>query len=117
MIRSLFNSPFPNFQNKITCFIPESTEHEMITGFLQGFIENEINMNREQTCKNTCEEYRLTRQWGCHNDTLCGVPLKNQRINKCRGTLRDCEFIGSDLEICPSVRERDDNLFSFFFFF
>lgn len=75
----------------------------MITGFLQGFVDNEINFNKEHTCKNTCEDYRITRQYGCNNDTPCGVPLKNQRINKCKGILRDCEFIGSDLEICPSI--------------
>lgn len=79
-------------------------EYEMITGFLQGFIDNEINLNEEHTCKNTCEDYRITQQYGCQNDTPCALPLKNQRINKCNGILRDCEFIGSDLEICPSVR-------------
>lgn len=75
----------------------------MITGFLQGFVDNEINMNREQTCTNTCEDYRMARQYNCHNDTLCGQTLKNPRINKCKGVIRDCEYIGSDLEICPSV--------------
>lgn len=87
----------------IACII-ESTEFEMITGFLQGFVDNEINLNHEQTCKNTCDDYKITRQFGCHNDTLCAIPLKNHRINKCKGTLRNCEFVGSDLEICPSVR-------------
>lgn len=87
-------------------FFQESTEYEMITGFLQGFVDNEINLNKEHTCKNTCEDYRITRQYGCHNDTPCGFSLKNQRISKCRGILRNCEFIGSDLEICPSVREK-----------
>lgn len=100
------------------CFsIVESTEYEMITGFLQGFVDNEINLNRENTCKNTCADYRLTRQYGCHNDTPCGLPLKNQRINKCKGILRDCEFIGSDLEICPSVRETMTSEFGFSFQF
>lgn len=75
----------------------------MITGFLQGFVDNEINLNRELTCKNTCEDYRVTRQYGCHNDTPCGFSVKNQRISKCKGILRECEYIGSDLEICPSV--------------
>lgn len=84
----------------------ESTEIEMITGFLQGFVDNEINLNREQTCKNTCDDYKIARQYGCHNDTLCAIPLKNQRINKCKGVLRNCEFVGSDLEICPSVSEK-----------
>lgn len=82
----------------------ESMEYEMITGFLQGFVDNEINLNEEHTCKNTCEDYRITHQYGCLNDTPCALPLKNQRINKCKGILRNCEFIGSDLEICPSVK-------------
>lgn len=86
-------------------------EYEMITGFLQGFVDNEINLNQEQTCKNTCEDYRLTQQYGCQNETPCALPLKNQRINKCKGILRDCEFIGSDLEICPSVRGGKEGIF------
>lgn len=81
----------------------ESTEYEMITGFLEGFVDNEINLNKEYTCKNTCEDYKITRQYGCHNDTPCGLKVKNSRIRKCKGILRDCEFIGSDIEICPSV--------------
>lgn len=84
----------------------------MITGFLQGFVDNEINLNKEQTCTNTCEDYRLTRQYGCHNDTLCGQKLKNQRINKCKGVIRDCEFVGSNLEICPSVKKHEKMIFS-----
>lgn len=75
----------------------------MITGFLEGFVDNEINLNKEFTCKNTCDDYKITRQYGCHNDTPCGLKVKNQRIRKCKGILRDCEYIGSDLEICPSV--------------
>lgn len=75
----------------------------MVTGFLQGFVDNEINLNKESTCKNTCDEYDATRQYGCHNDTVCGQSIKNQRITKCKGILRDCEYIGSDVEICPSV--------------
>lgn len=81
----------------------ESTDFEMITGFLQGFVDNEINLNAEETCQRTCSDYQLTRQFGCHNDTFCAEPLKNTRINRCRGYVRDCEFIESDVEICPSV--------------
>lgn len=75
----------------------------MVTNFLQGFVDNEINLNSENSCRSTCADYTSTQQYGCHNDTLCALPLKNTRINKCRGIVRDCEFIESNLEICPSV--------------
>lgn len=75
----------------------------MITGFLQGFIDNEINLDREPTCQRKCSDYKNTHQFSCHNDTLCGLSLKNTRLNRCKGFIRDCEFIESDVEICPSV--------------
>lgn len=100
------NSNFPVSMNPRTH--TESNDFEMITGFLQGFVDNEINLNPEETCQRTCTDYQLTRQFGCHNDTFCAQPLKNTRINRCRGYVRDCEFIESDVEICPSVRLEND---------
>lgn len=90
-----------------SCFTQlESTEFEMVTGFLQGFVENEKNLNPDNSCKNTCGDFRITRQYGCLNDTACGLSIKNQRITKCKGVLRDCEYISSNVEICPSVSNK-----------
>lgn len=75
-----------------------------MNGFLQGFVDNEINLNAEGSCSNTCADYKNTKQYGCHKDTPCAATLnKPNKINHCKGTVRECEFIESDLEICPSV--------------
>lgn len=80
-----------------------SPEYEEVTNFLQGFIDNEVNLNIDQSCTRTCFDYVETKQYGCHNDTLCGRNDVATKVNVCKGTVRDCRFIESDVEICPSV--------------
>lgn len=92
-----------NFILRFLFVLLESSEYEIITGFLQGFVDNEINFNADQSCTSTCEDYKITTQFGCHNDTPCAQTVTKSKPNICKGTIRDCEFIESDLEICPSV--------------
>lgn len=84
---------------------PVSPEYEEVTSFLQGFIDNEINLNVEQSCTGTCIDYEETKQYGCHNDTLCARDNVQAKVNVCKGTVRKCQFIEADVEICPSVRQ------------
>lgn len=81
-----------------------SPEYEEVSSFLQGFVDNEINLNIEQTCTRTCVDYEQTKQYGCHNDTLCAQGNVVAKVNQCKGTVRNCQFIEADVEICPSVR-------------
>lgn len=79
--------------------------YEEVTNFLQGYIDNEVNLNTENDCKLTCADYKLAEHKVCSNGTYCALetdePKERQRI--CRGKIVDCEFIGSDLNICESV--------------
>lgn len=88
-----------------------SPEYEEVTSFLQGFVDNEINLNAEQTCTRTCFDYGKTKQYGCHNDTLCAQNTIPSKVNVCKGTIRDCQFIDADVEVCPSVSTR--SMFNF----
>lgn len=85
-----------------------SPEYEEVTSFLQGFIDNEINLNAEQSCTGTCVDYEATRQYGCHNDTLCALDNVQSKVNECKGMVRNCQFIEADVEICPSVRKNQN---------
>lgn len=73
-----------------------------VTNFLQGYIENEINLNEENSCKRSCSDYQIAELSLCNNETLCPhIPTRDRSI--CRGRIVNCDFVGSDLNICKSV--------------
>ncbi|XP_068201294.1 uncharacterized protein [Palaemon carinicauda] len=71
------------------------------TEFLQGYIENEVDMNIAGTCKQNCAYYQDTKHMGCFQPQtqLCG------RQPSCQGSLRDCQFHEPDAWVCLSERE------------
>lgn len=69
---------------------------------MQGYIDNEINLNPEQKCSGTCAESKLTKNYGCHNDSLCAHP--NFQRTKCLGEIFDCDVIDADGSACLVVR-------------
>ncbi|XP_033148934.1 uncharacterized protein LOC108595224 [Drosophila busckii] len=70
--------------------------YEQVTRLLQGYIENEVNLNAEQSCTQTCEDYDNVRITGCYPDTFCN------KQPKCSGRLYNCRFIEADMSICMS---------------
>nr|ARK19989.1 venom protein [Ampulex compressa] len=62
----------------------------------QGYIVNEVDMNADNTCRENCAYYSYARVYGCYQNQYCA----NQR--KCNGKLLNCEYIDSDMWICPS---------------
>ncbi|KAM8720177.1 hypothetical protein ACLKA7_006253 [Drosophila subpalustris] len=75
--------------------VPKVTYDE-VTRLLQGYIENEVDLNGDETCRETCSYYQSTRSEGCFKDKYCA------RQPKCSGRLYNCEFIDSDMWVCPS---------------
>lgn len=67
-----------------------------LTRLLQGYIENEVDMNGDGTCKETCNFYQYTENHGCFKDMYCSKQAK------CHGKLLKCQFVDSDMWICPS---------------
>lgn len=82
--------------------------YEEVTNFMQGVVENEVNMNKENDCKNSCPDYKVAENHVCFNGTYCAQqPEGGERDRSvCRGKIVDCEFIGSDLNVCKSVVSR-----------
>lgn len=72
---------------------------------LTGYIENEVNMNTENDCKNSCTDYKLAENHVCFNGTYCDQqpPGPERERSICRGKIVDCDFIGSDFQVCKSV--------------
>lgn len=80
--------------------------YEEVTNFLQGYIDNEVNLNPEGTCQNTCNDYKITENYGhCYDGTYCALkPAGAERDRAvCKGKIVNCEFLGSDLNVCSSV--------------
>jgi len=67
-----------------------------VKGFLQGYIENEVDMNEGGSCKSKCSEYTYAESVGCYNDMFCS------QQPKCKGRLFDCEFYHADAWVCMS---------------
>ncbi|BFG02404.1 uncharacterized protein DMAD_01914 [Drosophila madeirensis] len=72
--------------------------YDEVTRLLQGYIENEVDLNNEETCRETCSFYQSTRSEGCYKDLYCA------RQPKCSGRLYNCQFVDSDMWVCPSPK-------------
>ncbi|XP_066975576.1 uncharacterized protein [Macrobrachium rosenbergii] len=68
------------------------------TELLQGYIENEVDMNSGGSCTQTCGYYKHTKSEGCYLPTrqYCG------QHRRCRGTIHDCKFYDADAWVCLS---------------
>ncbi|XP_069695090.1 uncharacterized protein [Periplaneta americana] len=69
-----------------------------VTRLLQGHIQNEVDMNSEHSCRESCADYSYARTHGCNEDRFC--PYQQQR---CNGKLRNCRFIDSDMWVCEEM--------------
>lgn len=76
--------------------------YHQITRFIQGYIDNEINLNADQSCKQSCSDYTNTKNFGCAEKTICAEYAHiDQSSTRCKGTIYNCESIDDDLTFCP----------------
>ncbi|XP_004527139.1 uncharacterized protein LOC101457975 isoform X2 [Ceratitis capitata] len=76
----------------------QGQNYDEVTRLLQGYIENEVDLNKEETCRETCDFYQSTRSEGCFKDLYCS------RQPRCSGKLYHCTFVDSDMSVCPASR-------------
>ncbi|XP_062525581.1 uncharacterized protein LOC101735738 isoform X4 [Bombyx mori] len=74
----------------------EGKTYDQVTRLLQGYIENEVDMNPQGTCQENCGYYTLTQRYGCYDDQLC------TQQKTCGGRIINCQYIDSDMWVCPS---------------
>ncbi|KAJ6642110.1 hypothetical protein Bhyg_07056 [Pseudolycoriella hygida] len=79
-----------------------------VTKLLQGYIDNEVNLNPVNDCKKVCNDYTLTKNYQCYNGSLCDPAREDPYIKKCHGNIVNCEFI-DNLRVCPSIADRSRN--------
>lgn len=109
-----------NLLNYFQCFAPflylidfilfvlmTGPHYTSITNFMQGYIDNEINLNGNQRCDGTCSDFKSTKNHQpCQNDTLCAH--SNFARTTCTGDIFDCSVIDSDgtacLVVCPILK-------------
>lgn len=73
--------------------------YQEITNLLQGYVQNEVDLNPDGTCRENCAEYTFTKSHGCFQNLYC----RQQR--SCNGKIIDCKFIDSDMWICNAVSD------------
>ncbi|KAI8124341.1 hypothetical protein CVS40_5407 [Lucilia cuprina] len=73
--------------------------YEEVTRLIQGYIENEVDMNYNRECWKTCDDYERTKNEGCFKDKFCA------RQERCSGHIHNCRYVDSDMTICPSARD------------
>lgn len=83
-----------------------------ITHFYQGYIDNEINLNADDNCRLSCDDYTDARHYTCVNKTFCAPendfldPFVLKRINSkaiCKGNVYNCSRLSGDLKLCLAV--------------
>ncbi|KAH8302667.1 hypothetical protein KR044_009330 [Drosophila immigrans] len=75
--------------------VPQVTYDE-VTRLLQGYIENEVDLNTTGSCSESCPDYRNSTRMGCFEQKFCS------QQPQCLGRLHDCQFVDSDLSVCQS---------------
>ncbi|XP_021694803.1 uncharacterized protein LOC5564091 isoform X1 [Aedes aegypti] len=76
----------------------EGETYVQLTRLLQGYVENEVDMNTDNTCKENCAYYNWgVRQEQCYKDLYCS------KQPKCAGKMYSCEYVDSDMWICPAA--------------
>lgn len=78
-----------------------------VTRLLQGYVDNEVNLNEINDCKKTCPDYQSSHNYQCFNGSHCAANADVMEPAKlrCGGEVVGCEFISADMEICHSVSE------------
>lgn len=75
-----------------------------ISNFLQGYVDNEANLNSAASCAGVCSDYRKTSHFQCQSGSLCDAHVNDHEQAKCTGIIRDCQDIDdSDVNICETV--------------
>ncbi|XP_026734291.1 uncharacterized protein LOC113498483 isoform X3 [Trichoplusia ni] len=67
-----------------------------VTRLLQGYVENEVDMNSDGTCKENCAFYTLAERHDCYKEQFCAKQAA------CNGRIIDCQYIDSDMWVCPA---------------
>lgn len=77
--------------------------YTQLTNFLQGYVDNEINLNPDGSCAPYCSDFHETKNYDCKPNTLCAATNMDHNRTRCNGTVRDCDYFGPSFSFCPNV--------------
>lgn len=89
-----------------------ATYHQ-ITRFIQGYVDNEINLNADTSCSHSCSDFQQTTNFGCQPKTLCAEQHIDLVATRCTGTIYNCDKLENDLTICPSWQKFQTRRYDF----
>lgn len=95
-----------NIYVKTTKIIVTDETYTKLTQLFQGYIVNEVDLNKDSSCRENCAYYEYSKVYGCYKNQFCA----QQR--KCNGRILKCEYIDSDMWICPSVNRKFSCLYN-----
>lgn len=67
-----------------------------MANFLQGYIDNEINLSEKDTCTKSCSDFVNTEHQRCAPGTPCANQPEPSNPNICKGRIRDCQDVDHD---------------------
>ncbi|XP_070139630.1 uncharacterized protein [Drosophila kikkawai] len=68
--------------------------YEEVTRLLQGYIENEADLNADRSCKQECSTYQHSKTQGCYDGELC------KKQQPCKGNVHNCRYVESTMTVC-----------------
>lgn len=77
----------------------ENSTYLQITRLLQGHIENEMDLNNDRSCDQTCNNFHVTNDFGCSERSIC------RRQTKCQGKILNCGTVEDNMWVCPSSQK------------
>ncbi|XP_039151576.1 uncharacterized protein LOC120285054 isoform X2 [Drosophila simulans] len=72
--------------------------YEEVTRLLQGYVENEVDLNSDGACNHDCGYYNSAKNEGCFDNKFCSEQPK------CTGGVHDCRFVESSMQICQAEK-------------
>lgn len=85
--------------------------YTQLTNFIQGYVDNEINLNPYGSCAPYCSDYKSTKNYDCNEKTLCAANYYDKNKTRCHGMIRDCDYFDSTFTYCPNVSESNKLFF------
>lgn len=85
------------------CDPTNNASYTKLTNFIQGYVDNKINLTPEGSCSPMCRDLKQTRNYHCNQNTLCGRNYLDSNKTRCNGVVRDCDFFDSGMTYCPNV--------------
>lgn len=76
----------------------ESETYERLQYFLQGYVENEVNLNSIGTCSDDCAFHKYAKFYGCFEE-YAGICMGQKG---CMGDVYDCTYQASEMVVCQT---------------